>query len=79
MKRERARLGKGLTNDEFRKRDELFGEACGVANCEPSKRQASKYRRGLGRAVKAKVRALVVFNQREIQRLWKEETAHDDN
>lgn len=77
MKRER--LGKGLTNDEFRKRDGLFVEACAVAHCEPSKRQASKYRRGLGRAVKAKARALTAVNQKEIQRLWKEEAAHDDN
>lgn len=40
-----------MTNEEFRT-DEVFIEACKLANCSPTRRQASKYRRGQGKAFK---------------------------
>ena len=43
-----------LTNALFAKNDQAFKNACKVAGIEPTKRQASKYRRGLGLAVASK-------------------------
>jgi len=62
-----------LTNEQFRKQDEAFKVACELAKCEPSKRQASKWRRKLGKATKLRMKAAEVMRQREIGRLWREE------
>lgn len=42
-----------MTNLEFSKAVEHFKEACGKVGLEPTKRQASKYRRHKGKAYKA--------------------------
>ena len=41
------------TNREFAAQDQTFRTACFNAHVEPTKRQASKYRNGKGRAFKA--------------------------
>ena len=41
-----------LTNANFAKDYIIFKIACEIADVEPTRRQASKYRRGLGRASK---------------------------
>lgn len=45
-----------VTNREFSEVDTKFREACKAAGVQPTKRQASKYRRGLGSAFKAEGR-----------------------
>lgn len=47
---------KRTTNAEFARTNELFRDACFRCwgNQQPSKRQASKYRRGRGRAFQAR-------------------------
>lgn len=40
----------GYTNREFAKDDELFKTACEVVDLKPTARQASKWRRGFGKA-----------------------------
>jgi len=42
---------KRVTNANFVK-DETFKVCCEVSGAEPTKRQASKYRRGIGKAAK---------------------------
>lgn len=42
-----------MTNADFAQTDELFLRGCELANVEPSKRQASKFRREEGLAYKA--------------------------
>ena len=42
------------TNSEFAAKNGTFRNACEAAGVEPTKRQASKYRRGMGQARKAK-------------------------
>lgn len=39
-----------MTNKKFSKEDELFKTACEIANVEPTKRQASKFRNQKGLA-----------------------------
>lgn len=39
-----------LTNSKFAESDEKLNVACGLAGIPPTKRQASKFRRGLGSA-----------------------------
>lgn len=41
------------TNTKFMKDDKSFNDACKMAGITPTKRQASKYRRGLGLAYQA--------------------------
>jgi hypothetical protein len=43
---------KRITNYEYSTRDFDFKQACSKAGIEPTKRQASKYRRGKGKAIK---------------------------
>lgn len=40
-----------MTNREFAAKDDTFRSCCSEAGVEPSVRQASKYRRGRGKAV----------------------------
>jgi len=56
-----------ITNAQF-KEDNLFTEACTCADIPPTTRQASKYRRGLGLAVRFKQRASTIVNQKRIQK-----------
>lgn len=42
-----------MTNREFAKQNDLFKEACEMARTEPTTRQASKFKRGMGLAWKA--------------------------
>ena len=48
---------KTVTNGEFSKQDKLFRTCCELAEIEPTKRQASKFRRGFGKASKFKLEA----------------------
>jgi hypothetical protein len=43
-----------MTNRQFAKENEIFKQSCQEAKVEPTKRQASKFRRNLGKAFKAK-------------------------
>ena len=45
---------KELTNRQFSKQDKAFQDACKAAGIEPTHRQASKFRRGIGAAYAAK-------------------------
>ena len=42
-----------MTNDEYARVNQEFRKACKEANVAPTKRQASKFRMGRGRANKA--------------------------
>ena len=44
-----------ITNRDFALHDRLFKRACEKASIPPTKRQASKFRRGKGRAFKSKL------------------------
>lgn len=46
----------GLYNRDFAKDNPTFKLACEAAGVQPTKRQASKYRRGIGRAFEASKR-----------------------
>lgn len=48
---------KRITNTEFAKTNEVFRKACEIADIEPSRRQASKYRMNTGTAFKKKIEA----------------------
>ena len=41
-----------MTNKEFAKSNKNFLETCEMANIKPTKRQASKFRRRMGKAFK---------------------------
>jgi hypothetical protein len=43
-----------VTNKEFAQKDSLFKSCCEAVSLEPTRRQASKYRSGKGKAYKAK-------------------------
>jgi len=43
-----------MNNREFAEKDEQFKKCCELAKVKPTKRQASKFRRGKGLAYKAK-------------------------
>lgn len=45
-----TRMTVGMTHDEFMKTNDLFKKSCEKAGIKPTKRQASKFRRGLGLA-----------------------------
>uniref|UniRef100_A0A6M3JP82 Uncharacterized protein n=1 Tax=viral metagenome TaxID=1070528 RepID=A0A6M3JP82_9ZZZZ len=60
-----------LTNANFAKKDQNFRVACEVASVLPTKRQASKYRRRLGRAVKV---TMAQINQHKINKMWDGDT-----
>ncbi|MCI4435668.1 MAG: hypothetical protein JHC33_02485 [Ignisphaera sp.] len=45
---------KRQTNKDFAMKDSAFAEACGKAEVQPTRRQASKFRRGYGKAYKFK-------------------------
>ena len=47
----------------FALRNRVFKTACKLANIEPTKRQASKFRRGLGKASKFGSKAFSISNQ----------------
>lgn len=47
-----------VTNDDFRRHDQAFRAACTKAGVEPTKRQASKFRRQEGRAYAALPQAI---------------------
>lgn len=42
------------TNAQFAAENDTFKQACATAGVEPTKRQASKFRRGMGQAWRAK-------------------------
>lgn len=50
----KARAEYGTYNKEFASTDQLFRKACDLAGVQPTKRQASKWRRGLGAAYSKK-------------------------
>lgn len=52
--REVSNYGRGQTNREFASTSQAFQDACVLAGVNPTKRQASKYRRGQGSAAKVK-------------------------
>ena len=45
-----SNYGRGQTNHEFASQNETFQLKCAEAGVKPTERQASKYRRGLGKA-----------------------------
>lgn len=55
------------TNTKFAE-GRVFTKACLLVDIPPTSRQASKYRRGLGLAVKQKQRALILANQEVIDK-----------
>jgi len=61
-----------VTNEAFSK-DVLFQESCKLAKVEPTKRQASKWRAGKGRARPFRMKALGTANQRVINSLMRKE------
>lgn len=54
------------TNTEFAK-GRIFTKACLLAGILPNSRQASKYRRGMGIALRHKQRAFVLVAQEKIR------------
>lgn len=52
-KREKKDQPTKVTNKKFAEMDEAFKNACIKANIQPTKRQASKFRRGKGIAFKS--------------------------
>jgi hypothetical protein len=50
-----------MTNKEFSRSDPIFRKSCELAKCEATSRQASKYRRGKGRALKEKATAMRII------------------
>ena len=56
-----------VTNANFAKRNERFLAACEVAGTEPTRRQASKFRRGRGKAAKVPTAKV---NQHLISKSW---------
>jgi len=49
-----SNYGRGLTNKAFAAQDKAFNDKCVLADVKPTKRQAAKYRRGIGSAYKVK-------------------------
>ena len=45
-----------MTNTEYAKTNQEFINACKAAKTEPTKRQASKYRRKMGKAWKERIK-----------------------
>ena len=62
---------KRVTNANFMKNDQRFRAACEVAGVEITKRQASKFRRRVGRAWLAGKFQPVKVNDVMIGKLWK--------
>ena len=60
---------KRVTNANFAGKDERFKACCEVAGVEATKRQASKFRRGIGRAARANTAKV---NQLIINRTWRD-------
>ena len=58
------------TNDEFSKR-RIFARACELADVDPTTRQASKYRRGRGMAIKFRVKASWLHSQEVLKDIFK--------
>ena len=58
------------TNVEFSKR-RIFAKACELAHVDPTTRQASKYRRGRGMAIKFRVKASWLHSQEAIKSIFK--------
>jgi hypothetical protein len=54
-----------LTNQQYAQQNEVFKEACFLASCEPTKRQASKFRLGVGSAYKYRKEAVILVEQRK--------------
>ena len=52
-----------LTHQEFSDEDLIFQEACKLAGLMPSRRQASKYRRAMGRAWKFRNQATLTLTK----------------
>jgi hypothetical protein len=55
---------KMLTNQDFTK-NPLFAAACDLANCRPTKRQASKFRRKTGLAYDQRTAAAAIIAENE--------------
>ena len=51
------------TNLQFSKKDRVFKESCELSGAEPTKRQASKFRMGKGKAAAFAKLALTKSNQ----------------
>jgi hypothetical protein len=56
-----------MTNHEFAKKDPLFLEACSLANVQPSRRQASKFRLGKGTAYPFRLTAAAILKSKEAE------------
>ena len=52
--KEKPKEKKIITNREFSEQDEVFKQACTDVDVKPSQRQASKWRRKVGKAYKNK-------------------------
>jgi len=59
------------TNAKFAKDNRAFAIACGLAKTPVTTRQASKYRRGKGKAIKLKTKATFMFFQEKINSIFK--------
>ena len=58
------------TNNQFAVTDLLFAEACKLAEIPVTSRQASKWRRGLGLAIRFKQRAFAAVTQEKIREMF---------
>ena len=54
-----------LTNQDYAQQNEVFREACHIAGVEATKRQASKFRLGVGTAYKYRKEAVILVEQRK--------------
>ena len=54
-----------MTNREFSEQDEVFCKACEISGTPPTARQASKYRRKTGLAVRSKGSAAAAIKRKK--------------
>lgn len=54
-----------MTNREFSKQDEVFRKACEISGTPPTARQASKYHRKTGLAVRCKGTAAAAIKREQ--------------
>ena len=64
------------TNANFA-RHTIFRKSCELAGIPSTRRQASKYRRGLGLATKQKQRAFSLAAQEKIRKIFSKGERHD--
>uniref|UniRef100_A0A6H1ZD72 Uncharacterized protein n=1 Tax=viral metagenome TaxID=1070528 RepID=A0A6H1ZD72_9ZZZZ len=67
------------TNAKFAKNNRTFTIACGLAKTPATPRQASKFRRGRGKATRFARKALSIVNQETIEKIFKKEGGEEND